>query len=219
MGKTIYQKCEKCGQELPRNRNFFKRVKIKETGKETYKTICRACEEKAVLDENWKDGKLKCFICGEWLDPDQFDTHQEYSYRGNKDKRCKKCKRQQNLEAKAGYSEDKKLYTILQDRWLGAKERAQKKDIPFTITKQDLIDLWSIQDGKCAISQIPMTFEINNGRIFTNVSVDQKIPGKGYTKENIQLICQAVNQLKSDWDMETVLYICRSVVNNYQSTT
>lgn len=217
MGKTIYQKCEKCGKELPRNRNFFKRVKIKGTSKETYKTICRDCEENAVLEENWRDGKLKCFVCGEWLDPDQFDNHQEYTYRGNKDKRCKKCKRQQNLTARSRYSDKEKLYSILQSRWLGAKDRASKKNIPFTLTKQDLMDLWDLQEGKCAISQIPMTFEIDSGRIFTNMSVDQKNPGQGYTKENVQLICQAVNQLKSDWDMDTVLYICKSIINNYQT--
>ena len=36
-------------------------------------------------------------------------------------------------------------------------------------------------------------------------------------KENIQLVCSAVNQLKSNWDMDTVVYICNQIVNNYGS--
>ena len=60
-----------------------------------------------------------------------------------------------------------------------------------------------------------MTYELDNGRVFTNVSIDQKNPGQGYTKENIQLVCSAVNQLKSNWDMDTVIYICKQIVNNY----
>lgn len=61
-----------------------------------------------------------------------------------------------------------------------------------------------------------MTYELDNGRVYTNVSLDQKIPGIGYTKNNIQLVCSAVNQLKSNWDMDVVKYICQQIVNNYE---
>lgn len=61
-----------------------------------------------------------------------------------------------------------------------------------------------------------MTYELDSGRVFSNVSIDQKIPGKGYTIDNIQLVCMAVNQLKSDFEMDTILYICKQIVNNYQ---
>lgn len=216
MQKTIYQTCESCHTTFPRNRKFFKRHRNKETGKEQFSTLCKECEDKLKYKENWRGGKLKCFICGKWLDPENFDTHSQYEYRNHKDKRCKQCKRKQNLEARANYSDEQKLYKIVQDRWLAARSRAEKKNIPFTITKDDILELWENQNGKCAISNIPMTFEIDNGRVFTNVSVDQKNPGQGYTKENTQLICQAVNQLKSDWDMDTVLYICKSITENYK---
>lgn len=39
-----------------------------------------------------------------------------------------------------------------------------------------------------------MTFDLYQGRTFTNVSIDQINPHLGYTKENIQLVCMAVNQ-------------------------
>ena len=216
MSKCKYKICQCCNQEFPATREYFKRRLNKSTGKEELLDICRSCEKQSIVKDNWKDGKLKCHICGEWLDPEKFDSHPEYKYRNHKDKRCKKCKAIQNKEARQKYSEDDRLYKLIQERWLTARSRATRKNIPFTITKEDIIDLWKHQEGKCAISRIPMTFEIDNGRIFTNLSLDQKIPGQGYTKENIQLVCQAVNQLKSDWDMDTVLYLCQAIVSNYK---
>lgn len=59
-----------------------------------------------------------------------------------------------------------------------------------------------------------MTYELDSGRIYSNVSIDQIHQGKGYTEDNVQLVCSAVNQLKSDWDMDTVMYICKQIVNN-----
>lgn len=208
------QICSVCGKELPISREFFKRSYNKELRKEIYHTICRKCEETQQYNENWKNGKLKCFSCGKWLYEEEFDSHTQYKYRNNKDKRCKKCKQKQNKEARLKYDNDTKLFSLLSKRWLAARSRALSKNIPFTITKEYLVDLWNEQEGKCAVSGIPMTYEIDNGRIFTNVSVDQKNPGQGYTNENTQLICQAVNQLKSDWDMDTVLYICKQIVDN-----
>lgn len=51
-------------------------------------------------------------------------------------------------------------------------------------------------------------------RIYTNVSIDQIMPSKGYTIDNIQLVCMAVNQLKSDLDMDTILILCSAIVDN-----
>lgn len=69
MGIRKYKICECCEQELPANRTFFKRRKNKETGKEELIDVCRECEEKISFENNWKDGKLKCFICGQYKDP------------------------------------------------------------------------------------------------------------------------------------------------------
>lgn len=103
---------------------------------------------------------------------------------------------------------------MLQFRWLGAKERAERKDLLFDITKEDLINLWDKQNGKCAISGIDMTCTLDSGRTPYNVSADQINPSMGYTKNNIQLVCMSVNQLKSDFEMDIVLNICKNIINN-----
>ena len=59
-----------------------------------------------------------------------------------------------------------------------------------------------------------MTFEFNKGRVATNVSIDQINPRKGYTVENVQLVCSAVNQMKSDLDIDTLLMFCENILQN-----
>ena len=209
-----YTICPHCGRKLKRNRENFKRSRNKETGKEEYHIICRDCETQIEYGKHWDGDKLRCLVCGRSLDPSEFDSHQEYAIRGHRDGRCKECKRKQNQEARENYDDKKRLYKTIQARVLGASERAKRKGIPCTITKEFILDLWNKQNGLCAISKIPMTYEMDSGRIYTNVSIDQIEQGKGYTEDNVQLVCMAVNQLKSDWDMNTVKYICKMIINN-----
>ena len=210
-----YVVCPQCGRELKRNRENFKRSKNREINKEEYHTICRECEDNLEYGKHWDGDKLKCLVCGRSLDISEFDTHETYEIRGYRDGRCKECKRKQNLEARQNYSDEKRLYKTIQARVLNARDRAKRKGIPCTITKEFILDLWNKQQGLCAISKIPMTYEMDQGRIYTNLSIDQIEQGRGYTEDNVQLVCMAVNQLKSDWDMNTVLYICNQIVNNY----
>ena len=57
-----------------------------------------------------------------------------------------------------------------------------------------------------------MTFEQGNGRISTNVSIDQINPKEGYTIGNIQLVCMAINQMKSDLNMDEVYMFCEGIL-------
>ena len=61
-----------------------------------------------------------------------------------------------------------------------------------------------------------MTLNVDTGRNPYNVSVDQINPSGGYTKDNIQLVCMCVNQLKSDFDMDVILNICRNILNTHE---
>jgi hypothetical protein len=168
------------------------------------------------LNTEWKDGKLLCHICGEYKEPSEFTYAgaNKYTLRQNKECRCNSCKLEQRKAAIATYDNDVKLEKVLQARWLAAKSRAIDKSIPFTITKEDLLTVWKAQNGKCAISGLDMTYELGEGRTYTNVSIDQVSPSKGYTVDNIQLVCMAVNQLKSDLDMDTILTLCSAIVGN-----
>lgn len=223
MIKSKYFTCSCCGKSLQENRTNFVWFKQADENGKWHRDICRECEKEQLVKENIKEENgtklYKCFVCGEWFPADKFDQAggNKYIYRDGLDKRCHTCKIEQNRVARANYSDEKRLKKILQDRWLNARTRAKHKNRVFDITKEDLMELWNNQEGKCAISKLPMTYTTDNGRNPYNVSVDQINPSKGYTKDNIQLVCMCVNQLKSDFDLETVINICKNILNNYET--
>ena len=217
MGVQKYTICPHYGRELKRNRENFKRSRNKETGKEEYHIICRDCETQIEYGKHWDGDKLRCLVCGRSLDPSEFDSHQEYAIRGHRDGRCKECKRKQNQEARENYDDKKRLYKTIQARVLGASERAKRKGIPCTITKEFILDLWNKQNGICALSGIPMTYLLKEGRIPTNISIDKIDRTKGYTIGNIQLVCMVCNQIKSDLTEEEMYNFCKKIVEIYEN--
>lgn len=78
-------------------------------------------------------------------------------------------------------------------RWSQTKSKHHnKKALKYTksITAQYLIDLWSKQNGKCAVSGKQMAHK--SGSLYT-VSVDRIDSNVGYIEGNVQLVCQAIN--------------------------
>lgn len=211
MGKVKYKICSICGKEYPANRKFFKR-----NSDDTLHNECRFCNEEEKRKEEWKGDLLRCHICNEYLPIDNFGLSDHYPYRDNHDARCRKCRTKKANERKKKYPEDIALTKMLQMRFLGARNRSKRQNIPFNITKEYLLELWKKQDGRCAISNIKMTFEQCNGRTPTNVSIDQINHKDGYTIGNVQLVCMAVNQMKSDMLMEDLYRFCQAIIENKQ---
>lgn len=209
--KLKYRVCYECGRELPLTRKFFKRY-----SDSTFHKICRECEDNNKRKEEWNGELLKCHKCGKFLPVTEFGTSDHYPYRNHYDARCRACRTKRENERKKEYTEDVRLIKILQVRFLAAKGRSKKQNLPFNITKEYLKELWDKQNGKCAISGLEMTFEQCNGRVPTNVSIDQINHKNGYTIGNIQLVCMAVNQMKSDMLMEDLYKFCDLIIKNKQ---
>ena len=209
MERTKYKTCPICGKTFPATREYFKR-----NSNQTLHDICRQCEDEKDRKEEWKDGLLKCHLCGEYFPVSEFGKHDRYTSRDGRDTRCRKCRTKQAAENRKSFKGEYALLKVLQSRFLGAKDRAKKKNLPFTITKEYLKELWDKQNGKCAISGIEMTYSLCEGRIPTNVSIDQINQNDGYTKDNIQLVCMAVNQIKSDLQMDDVYRFCKAILEN-----
>lgn len=85
-----------------------------------------------------------------------------------------------------------------------------------------MLELYKLQEGKCAISGIEMTwgFEDNReaGKQYRkpfNLSVDRVDSTKGYTKDNVILICNIVNFFKNNYDICLMYDVAHSIVQNY----
>lgn len=72
----------------------------------------------------------------------------------------------------------------------GMKRRAESKGLPFDLTWQWVLE--RIEDGACEVTGIEFDFE---SRAFCP-SIDQRIPGEGYTADNAQVVCWIYNAAK-----------------------
>lgn len=83
------------------------------------------------------------------------------------------------------------------------KSTRRKQGVEFVLTAEDCMDIWEIQEGKCALSGVYMTHS-PSAEIFTskNVSIDRLDHNKGYYPQNVQLVCSAVNMLRGSLSQE-----------------
>lgn len=164
-----------------------------------------------------ENNELICYICKEYKCVEEFNINKQNSnifYREGRDKRCKYCKNLQYVKRRKNNRGKRDIDRLLLERWHGLKDRSIKKGFIVDFNWEFLKELWNKQNGLCAISNIPMTFEMNNGRVPTNVSVDRRDSKLYYTKDNIQLICMAINQMKSDLSTNELLYFCKEIIKN-----
>lgn len=92
--------------------------------------------------------------------------------------------------------------------YFGGKKRSR-------LTREILLKKLEEQGGKCALTGVELTCLLKKGKRFaTNVSVDRIEAGGPYSEENIQLVCQAVNQWRSDLSVEEFQAWCKKVVEH-----
>lgn len=210
-------KNKNCACENPQPLTAFDKHANYEHGRND---ICKACRqiERSTLNYPRKEfGTKQCFgeYCkGKFLDVSHFHTD-KYNSDGLHSC-CKKCHNLQQRESCSNYP--CALTKIFND----AKNNAKRRGIKFSITKEDIDNLYKSQDGKCAITGIQMTHDYiterqeGDSHIIhkTNMSIDRIHNSKGYVKNNIQLVCAVVNRIKHDMNPFELMFFVTMVGNN-----
>jgi len=165
-------------------------------------------------------GLAKCSIHGEHNEWSKQNGHQirkgrEYKWNGLE---CLKCSR----ERQKAWREEHPNY---QDRyrftWRGtisralayAQRRAKDKKLPFEINSEWMINMLNKQNSRCFYSGIEFEWEksINGKPRYKLVSIDQRVAGKGYTKDNSVLVCWGINLMKHEIPLDQFIEFCKSV--------
>jgi hypothetical protein len=170
--------------------------------------ICRQKERRA-LNNPRKKGTKYCARCDKNLLTKNFNSDKMapdglQSY-------CKECKKQQMYKRCSTFDGfTKNLFKDL--RW-----NAKRRNIQVQITHKDIITLYKKQKGLCVYTKKQMTHECKERDTHQhimnkwNISVDRIISSKPYTKDNIQLLCGAINRLKSNLNEKFFLYLCYGI--------
>jgi hypothetical protein len=151
-----------------------------------------------------RNSKL-CAKCGEEKDVSLFFKHTATSDGWHS--WCKPCCKEGNEKSK------KKKYSTIEGRvptfLISCRNNSSKRGNEFDITKEDLIEMWNIQGGKCAYTFFDMDLQPNTPYSVSVERIDSKV---GYTKENTVLVCNAINRMKSNFEPEIFYEMCRAVV-------
>lgn len=87
---------------------------------------------------------------------------------------------------------------------------AVDRGIMFNVSIEYLWNLYQQQDGKCALTGEPITFDTQN----TTASLDRIDSSGDYTNDNVQWVHKVVNQIKWDLSPEDLTYWCRLIIEH-----
>jgi hypothetical protein len=87
--------------------------------------------------------------------------------------------------------------------------RAFRRDL---LSKQYCIARLEEQDYKCALTGVELTCILEKGTVCkTNASIDRIDPKGPYTRDNVQLVCAAINKLRVDMSVDDFINWCKKV--------
>lgn len=100
-----------------------------------------------------------------------------------------------------------------------SKYRAKKGLIGWHLSLDDLKEMWRDQDGRCAVSGMPLTHHRRGGaeRSTTNASLDRIDPRGDYTADNTHLVCAGVNLMRRHLELDEFLVWCRQIADHHRA--
>ena len=137
--------------------------------------------------------KAKCSKCNKIKNLKQFQhgrKGQKYQYKFSYCKSCRKKQTYLNLNSDVN--------KFLSDRFNRLKRRCTQNKILINITKEEFINLYHKQKGKCFYTKEPLLCKVGKGLNRNSLSIDKLIPKQGYTSKNVVLCTHKANSIKND---------------------
>ena len=100
--------------------------------------------------------------------------------------------------------------------WVTVLAGARHRNLPVTVTPEDIWACYQKQKGQCALSGVPIGFAKGRQRKDQTASLDRIDSSKGYEPGNIQWIHKRLQFMKSDSSQEEFLHWC-STIHQYQA--
>lgn len=126
---------------------------------------------------------------------------------------CNTCRKQSSGRYASHPCYSPAIDTYFRRRIASIMKTAPARDIMVLIDKDDLLGRCLEQNNRCAITGIPMTFEMDgvfNKR--TQASVDRIDSTGNYSVNNIQIVCNVVNLMKQDMNTAEFMRWCGFVL-------
>jgi hypothetical protein len=94
--------------------------------------------------------------------------------------------------------------------WYNGKvRRATQRGYEFTITIEEIWDIYIAQDKVCALTGVPITFN-------DTASLDRVDNAIGYIKSNIQIVHKDINYMKYTYGQDYFIKMCNLVARKHK---
>ena len=154
-----------------------------------------------------EDGRFykPCPSCGEM----QSYLRKNYAEESLKlGKVCKKCSNRSTDNSHRGWHRGIRI------SWFNQfKSSAETRGLEWTITLDDVADLYEKQKGQCALTGWDIQFPEVGHPVKAPASIDRIDSTKGYSVSNIQLVERKVNMMKQQYTQEQFISVCKAVAN------
>jgi hypothetical protein len=135
-----------------------------------------------------------CPICQKEL------AYREVSEKNRSIKRNTPCRACSNSSRKGHNSHEE-----ISISWFNSKaRRAKQRGYDFTITVEQIWDIYIAQDKVCALSGVPIAFN-------DNASIDRIDSKIAYIPENVQIVHKDVNYMKYTYSQDYFIKMCNLV--------
>ena len=105
-------------------------------------------------------------------------------------------------------SKDQPWLSVARRMCKRARENSKAKNRKYSISPEFVLELIEKQDFRCAVTGIELSLP-SRKRDPWAPSLDQVLPGKGYTTDNVRIVCMIVNTAMNCWGEQPVLELVR----------
>lgn len=100
--------------------------------------------------------------------------------------------------------------------WDRIKQRSKIPNRNLNVTIDHIWELYEKQNGKCALTGMEISFpEKVRDLSSSTASLDRIDSSKGYEYGNLQWVHKDINRMKTDFDNEYFIYLCKNVAKKF----
>lgn len=192
------KKCNNCKKHL-KIKNFYK-CKKSRRGLQSW---CIKCTKSRIRVK-----RILYYTCIDCKKSIQYTVTDKTKIR-SENRRCFPCSRKKRTldsDNKGPYNTGTGYFTSrLYSSWKGS---AKRRNHDWLINKEDLDKKYKQQNMRCALSGIEMELKHKS---LTRPSLDRIDSNKGYTKDNIQFVCVAINIMKNKFSESFFIDMCNRI--------
>ena len=147
----------------------------------SYTKLCSSC---GALQTYGRKGHLDDAIRGNW--------------------KCKSCSSHDN--------NFKGKHNLIPFTWFNMKKKGGlSRGYSWTLTIEDIWNLYETQGGVCALSDVPIGWAEKG--LTATASIDRIDSTEGYIIENVQLVHKDINFMKQQFDQDYFISMCKAVAD------